>query len=263
MQNYDEFNLLKAFILRNKFLPAPPPHRNFVSSDGTYFIAEGVDLMTTLVNYGLRPDHSLLDIGCGIGRVAIPLTQYMSDQGSYYGLDINISGIAWCHENLTQKYLNFEFAVINAKNVHYAHTYEYGNDTMRTTSIPVKPGRQFDAACTFSLFTHLLWDDVDEYFRIIASLLKKDGFFLSSLFLINEVSKLGIEKGTSPFDFDMSSPGPTYTIKNTDYSHAIAHDEKALIALAEQYGMRLRSQIQYSGWHEGQPGQDVMVLQKV
>lgn len=259
----EQFDSLKSYILKDKFLPVPPTHRNFVSPEGTHFIAEGVNLMEILYSYGLRPEHSLLDVGCGIGRLAIPMTQFMTDEGAYFGLDINLSGIAWCHENLTQKYPNFEFAVINAKNQHYGHQYEYGNDTMQTASIPIKPDRRFDAACTFSLFTHLLWPEVDQYFRIVGPLLKRGAFFLSSLYLMTPAAKQGVAAGTSPFAFDLSQSGPTYTIKGTSYSHAMAHDETTLLTLAKKHGMSLKCAVHYSGWPTGKPGQDLLVLQKL
>src|SRR5688572_1567865 len=36
----------------------------------------------------LQPDDYVLDIGCGIGRIARPLTKYISNTGGYYGFDV-------------------------------------------------------------------------------------------------------------------------------------------------------------------------------
>ena len=41
------------------------------------------------------PDHKVLEIGCGIGRMAVPLTQYLST-GTYDGIDVVADGINWC-----------------------------------------------------------------------------------------------------------------------------------------------------------------------
>ena len=40
-----------------------------------------------LERHGLKPEHRVLDIGCGVGRVALPLTRYLTS-GTYDGFDI-------------------------------------------------------------------------------------------------------------------------------------------------------------------------------
>jgi SAM-dependent methyltransferase len=42
---------------------------------------------------GLEPDERVLDIGCGPGRMAVPLATYLSPAGSYVGMDV-VSGTA-------------------------------------------------------------------------------------------------------------------------------------------------------------------------
>src|SRR5262245_30990788 len=34
---------------------------------------------------GLKPEHRVLDIGCGIGRMALPLTDFLGSVGEYWG----------------------------------------------------------------------------------------------------------------------------------------------------------------------------------
>lgn len=41
-----------------------------------------------LVSQGLRPDHTVLDVGCGSLRGGVPLTGYL-DANKYYGIDIS------------------------------------------------------------------------------------------------------------------------------------------------------------------------------
>lgn len=41
-----------------------------------------------LVGQGLKPDHRLIDVGCGSLRAGVPLTDYL-DAGRYYGIDIS------------------------------------------------------------------------------------------------------------------------------------------------------------------------------
>ena len=74
-------------IRHNRFLPVPPTERQFVG-DGD-FRAVGAEFLHHFVALGgLRPDDHVLDLGCGIGRMAVPLTQYLSDRASYLGIDV-------------------------------------------------------------------------------------------------------------------------------------------------------------------------------
>ena len=65
---------------------------------------------------GLKPEHRVLDIGCGIGRIAIPLTTYLNSSGSYEGFDVVKKGIVWCQRKITPKFPNFQFKYISLKN---------------------------------------------------------------------------------------------------------------------------------------------------
>src|SRR5262249_37609007 len=53
---------------------------------------------------GLRSDDDVLDIGCGVGQMAAPLSRYLSNRGSYNGFDIDRNIISWCHENITPRH---------------------------------------------------------------------------------------------------------------------------------------------------------------
>src|SRR5262249_46160271 len=48
-----------------------------------------------LLERGLKPQHRVLDVGCGIGPLAIGLIPHLTT-GSYEGLDVHGEAIAWC-----------------------------------------------------------------------------------------------------------------------------------------------------------------------
>ena len=48
--------------------------------------------------------NSVLDVGCGIGRMAIPLARYLNTDGKYEGFDIIPENIAWCQRAITPRY---------------------------------------------------------------------------------------------------------------------------------------------------------------
>ena len=68
---------------------------------------------------GLRPDEKMLDVGSGIGRKTLRLTQYFDDRAIYEGIDIAKSGVDWCREKITPRFPNFRFQQIDVYNKHY------------------------------------------------------------------------------------------------------------------------------------------------
>ena len=257
----DAFELIAEQIRRNHFIPIPPAERNFVSPQRDDFLGQGIGQLRELVQVGLRPAHSVLDIGSGIGRTALPLTQYLDTGANYFGLDVNLSGVAWCHENITQAYPNFDFAVINAHNPHYLNRYASGQQSAAVAAWPIQRDRKFDYACAFSLFTHIVWDVVERYFANVRDRLKPGGRFYCTWFLIDDDARTGIDAGQAFRDFDTSGDGPTYFVKQRKHP-AIAHRHDAVLALAQSAGFSVL-QDTAGGWrhsiHGG--GQDTLLLQ--
>jgi 2-polyprenyl-3-methyl-5-hydroxy-6-metoxy-1,4-benzoquinol methylase len=57
---------------------------------------------------GLLPEDSVPDVGCGVGRLAIPLTSYLTS-GSYEGFDVVPTAIDWCQRHITSRFPRFSF----------------------------------------------------------------------------------------------------------------------------------------------------------
>src|SRR3954468_24069020 len=93
---------------------------NYVGGGGVELFREvGEQLVGVFkLHAGLKPTEDILDVGCGIGRVAIPLTQYVTS-GSYNGFDIIKHGIEWCQTKITASYPRFRFFHANIYNKYY------------------------------------------------------------------------------------------------------------------------------------------------
>src|SRR5258705_4096935 len=57
----------------------------------------------------IEPNHTVLEVGCGVGRDAIQLTKHLSGEGEYFGVDIIKPSIEWCKANISSRYPNFHF----------------------------------------------------------------------------------------------------------------------------------------------------------
>jgi SAM-dependent methyltransferase len=70
--------------------------------------------------YG-RISHSsaVLEIGCGLGRVAFPLRYILSSDGSYEGFDISKVKIDFLESRFHRAHPNFHFILANLHNTFY------------------------------------------------------------------------------------------------------------------------------------------------
>ena len=170
-----------AAIRENRFLPKPPAESIYVG-DGD-FQAIGAEFLDHFIRLGgLKPSDRVLDIGCGIGRMAVPLTQYLDAGGSYEGFDPVGAGIVWCTQTITPVYPAFRF-----QHLDIAHPIYNPNGCLPGTDLhlPLRSG-SFDFACMVSVATHLPVDEIGVYASEVARVLKPGGRILVTAFLVDE-----------------------------------------------------------------------------
>lgn len=244
-------------IAGNRFLPHPPAHRRG-SGDGD-FRAIGCEFLGYFVRLcGLRPHESVLDLGCGIGRIAIPLTQYLNvERGRYLGLDLSADGVHWCHENVTQVYPNFRFHHLD---VHHPIYNPNGPIPGTRTSIPLVTA-ETDFVCMISVVTHLLPEEVVSNAMEIARVLRPAGRCLVSAFLVTEARARRLRDGGVPRLPFQVEDGPSPWFADAEHrTAAVAYDEAHLLELFAQAGLRLSARPVYGHWAGGQstPFQDLL-----
>lgn len=167
---------------RNKL--TPPKGRIFIGSGD--FKSQGNRILQQIKELGgLKPDDRVLDVGCGIGRLAVPLTQYLSTNGSYEGFDIVKSGIRWCIKHIRPSCPNFHFKHIDLKN----DLYNLKTKTKAKDFVFPYNNEEFDFVFLTSVFTHMLPEDVEGYLKQIYCVLKHGGTCFCTFFLMNGESK--------------------------------------------------------------------------
>ena len=84
------------------------------------FRSTGDEALGLLVDLGgLRPEEEVLDIGCGIGRVARPLAGHLRAPGSYDGFDVVSRGVDWCAQRYVGLAAPFRFTTVDVSNAFY------------------------------------------------------------------------------------------------------------------------------------------------
>jgi SAM-dependent methyltransferase len=119
---------------------------------GGDFIAVGKLEYHLLRSLGLRDGQSVIDVGCGSGRLACQLAPH--------------HGLRYLGTDVVADLLNYAEALCARPDFWFAHT--------DGTRIPA-PDAAADFVCFFSVFTHLLHEDSFKYFREAARVLKPEG----------------------------------------------------------------------------------------
>jgi SAM-dependent methyltransferase len=208
----------------------------------------------------LQPADAVLDVGCGSGRTALPLTGYLNRQGRYAGFDIAKEAIAWCTENISRSFPNFDFTVADVQRKRYNPTGKHKPSEFR---FPYRDG-SFDVVLSASEFTRMLPADVKHYMSEIVRVLKPGGRSLITFFLLNEESSVLGEEGMGHIKFEHEVQGArTADIENPEA--AIAYPEAFVRDLYRECGLELREPLRYGNWcgrPGGMSGQDVVIAVK-
>jgi SAM-dependent methyltransferase len=164
-------------FLTGKADPELPPFRLRRVGAGD-FRAMGAWVRDLLVENGLRPADRVLDIGCGVGRVAIALNGYLDATASYEGFDADRSIIRWCRKNITARDPRFRFTHARVRAPGYSL---FGRPAERFR-FPYADGA-FDFAFATSVFTHMQPAETANYLAEAGRVLAPGGRLLATFFL--------------------------------------------------------------------------------
>jgi SAM-dependent methyltransferase len=204
---------------------------------------------------GLQPHESVLEVGCGIGRIAVPLTQYL-ETGSYDGFDIVPSGIEWCQRKITPRYPNFRFYVADVHNQLY---HPAGRSPASEYTFPFEDAR-FDFVFLTSVFTHMLPADLERYTAEIGRVLKPGGRCFCTAYLVSADARRHLEQGTSVRGFK-KLPGGHWTDNPEIPEAAVGYDQDYLVGAFAARGLETRHIIP-GEWWKNEFAQDILVARK-
>jgi SAM-dependent methyltransferase len=209
---------------------------------------------------GLTPNQRVLDVGVGIGRMAVPLTRYLNRSGRFDGFDIVPSGIEWCQQNLSSRFPNFHFELANIYNKFYNPT---GTMAPSEYRFPYPDG-VFDLVYLTSVFTHMLPPDVEHYMAEITRVLKPNGCCFSTYFLLNAEARGLIEAGKSSINFQYKL-GDLLVFDDKVPEQAVCLPEEFVLELYTKYKLKIVPPIHYGFWN-GKPAgltyQDAIIARK-
>jgi SAM-dependent methyltransferase len=207
-----------------------------------------------ITTHGLQPDHRILDIGSGIGNLAVALLA--SHRGGYDGIEIHPEALAWCQRAITPRHPGFRFHRADLASRAYnpngqvrASVYRFPFDD-----------RTFDVVFLASIFTHMLPDAVEHYVHEIARVLKPGGLCVESYFLLNDETRPSVEAGRSFMRFPVAHASGLCRLHDAAVPEAaVALEETFVRRIHAAAGLRLRDIRRGSWWNGAAHDQDVVV----
>ena len=185
-------------------------------ADGNTHSYQYIGLFNTfflLACCGLRPEHHVLEPGCGPGRNARFIAPFLDPElGAFAGFDVSAPSIDWANEAISKRFPNAQFVHANIKNALYNPS---GDLLVSEYQFPYEDQR-FDVVFLPSVFTHMGQEGFERYVAEIHRVMKPGGRLLSWHFLIDEAR------------FELASRGEIGGYKITRVNNCLwgpAHDE--------------------------------------
>jgi len=207
----------------------------------------GANQVRLLRHCGMQPSAHVLEIGCGVGRLAYELASFLDDTGGYAGFDISPKAIAWLNEHYAPRLPNFRFEQVDARNVRYRP----GRGTEAESIRFPYDDEAFDVACAFAVFMHMQLPEIANYFEEIGRVLNTDGFAVTTFRSIGAG-----EQPPRTRDRDWVAVGDgVYSIFPETPGRALAYDDALVRATIDGAGLDLVEAVP-GRWHNQPPALD-------
>jgi SAM-dependent methyltransferase len=228
-----------------------PPPDVFTARENYADVARRLFAVLVQVS-GIGVGERVLDVGCGTGRLAVPLVDRLGPEGSYEGFDANAQRIEWCNAEIAPLHPRFRFQAIDVFNV---DTRE-GAVAAGELTFPY-PDDDFDLVMLFSVFTHMLPDGVERYLAEISRVLKPGGRAVITWFLLNDEVLQALDdqrdrrRDPAPnaqealFKHDLG----VYRVSSRGHPTAVvAYKEDFVLGAYERSGLQIARPIHYGSW---------------
>ena len=268
----NRYGRIKNYIFKPK--PAAPKQTTTAFSEQTASVSEADELIPPpelqayigggfekvgpeFLNYfrdlcGLKPHHRVLDVGCGSGRMAVPLTKYLNSEGSYDGFDISAPVVNWCAEKITRRYPNFRFQVADL----YNPAYNLKSKSQAADYVFPFQENYFDLVFLTSVFTHMKPCDMEAYLAQIARVLKPNGRCLITFFLLNsksrdlmrEEAQVCANSDSKRLNFQFIIEHGCQAVDPAQPEDALAYDDTLVRQIFDRHNLRIDEPIHYGSW---------------
>jgi SAM-dependent methyltransferase len=237
--------------------PLLPPRRQIFVGGGD-FRSVGHEFRDLFVELGgLKPEDDVLDVGSGIGRIAVGLTGFL--EGRYEGFDIVAKGVEWSQREITPRYPNFRFQRADV----FSKRYNRGGRWRASEYRFPYDDESFDFAVLTSVFTHLLPADAEHYVQEVGRVLRPGGTCFATFFLLDDRTLASTAAGRSTPVFDIEQDGYR-TANRRNPEAAVAYPVETVARWFDAAGLPGRTihPGSWSGISNGTSYQDIVIARR-
>jgi cyclopropane fatty-acyl-phospholipid synthase-like methyltransferase len=226
------------------------------------YTAEGMRFLDYFMKFGgLQPHYKVLEVGSGIGRMAVPLLGFLNREGSYRGFDIVENGVEWCRKNISALNPSFQFSYYDI------HNDLYNSDGKKSSTDFIFPfgNNEFDFIIATSVFTHMIKEEVVHYLEQLSRVMKKGATGLITWYFLNAESEDLISRGYSRFTFPYAFVQYRIMNKSTQTAN-VAYEEKFIRTTLHDFNFRITEYLPGSWCGREKKAsldfQDILVIEK-
>jgi SAM-dependent methyltransferase len=219
-------------------LPPPDPTLHKVGGDDRG--RRGHKQFALLRYFGLRPMYRVLEVGCGVGRLAYELADFLGDDGTYTGFDISERAIDWLNDHYAPRLPNFRFDYLDVRNARF---HPSGGDAADIVHFPYPDGA-FDFAVAFEVFMHMEQPAVENYLEELARVLDRDGRAVLTFMAILDEDAPG-EYGGRPF---VPAGGGVYTRLPDRDGWSLGYTDDLIRQMIDKAGLDIDATVE-GQWH--------------
>ncbi|MCP2669668.1 class I SAM-dependent methyltransferase [Maricaulaceae bacterium EIL42A08] len=239
--------------------PRPRPWRTMYNVGGGDFYETGDRFFESFRDaVDLKTDDHVLDLGCGVGRLARPICAYLDDAGRYAGFDISQRALNYARKTVSGP-CQIEFHHADLANAEYRRT----GASAHSYRFPAEDA-SVDAALATSLFSHLKADAAEAYLAETGRVLKPGGRILLTAFIVEAEDLTSLESGQARLNLQAMGEG-VYAADPRHPERAIGFDRSLFESWAKAAGLSIESRVpgDWRGPATQQDYQDRLVLRRI
>ena len=204
----------------------PAPHLRFggqnFAKDEDFLASAEREGQRLVDSFGLNEASRVLEIGSGPGRLATGILRVFGEIQCYVGLDVRKDAIQWGNKHIGSRHPTFRFHHVDVHNDRYNPN---GESWSAERALPVGHER-FDIVYLYSVFSHMILEDVRRYLGAIRDVLRPEGRGFFTTFVEEHVP-----------DFEINPEGYKRDWKGE--LHCVRFERNFLERLVEDFGFRM------------------------
>jgi SAM-dependent methyltransferase len=185
-------NIFKHKKIKYEGVILPPRYLRFCGDNfknDDYFLKSAIKEAERLKKqFNMSENCRVLDLGCGPGRLAIGINKTFGKIAHYQGVDVDKVSIDWCNRYIHRYHPNCHFLRINIQNERYNPD---GEDFSTLFKLPFQD-HSFNIIYLYSVFSHLMTEDVIIYLKEFYRLLDKQGKIFLTAFTEENVPEVSV-----------------------------------------------------------------------